>query len=124
MLHILLLVLKIIGIIIAAILGILVLLLCIVLFVPFRYEIKGRSEGDAPSLKGKIKVTWLLHLFRADVYYKDPVSYTHLCVRIERREVWNMDELTNMKEKKKRRMSKKDWVLILSLIHILIFFYF
>ena len=71
MLHILLLVLKIIGIIIAAILGILVLLLCIVLFVPFRYEIKGRSEGDAPSLKGKIKVTWLLHLFRADVYYKD-----------------------------------------------------
>ena len=29
-----------------------------------------------------------------------------------------MDELTNMKEKKKRRMSKKDWVLILSLIHI------
>ena len=40
MLHILLLVLKIIGIIIAAILGILVLLLCIVLFVPFRYEIK------------------------------------------------------------------------------------
>ena len=71
MLHILLLVLKIIGIIIAAILGILVLLLCIVLFVPFRYEIKGRSEGDAASLKGKIKVTWLLHLFRADVYYKD-----------------------------------------------------
>lgn len=71
MLHILLLVLKIIGIIIAAILGILVLLLCIVLFVPFRYEIKGRSEGTAASLKGKIKVAWLLHLFRADVYYKD-----------------------------------------------------
>lgn len=71
MLHILLFVLKIIGIIITAILGILVLLLCIVLFVPFRYEIKGRSEGTAASLKGKIKVTWLLHLFRADVYYKD-----------------------------------------------------
>lgn len=71
MLHILLFVLKIIGIIIAAILGILVLLLCIVLFVPFRYEIKGRSDGTAASLKGKIKVTWLLHLFQADVYYKD-----------------------------------------------------
>lgn len=71
MLHILLFVLKIIGIIIAAILGILVLLLCIVLFVPFRYEIKGRSDGTVATLKGKIKVTWLLHLFRADVYYKE-----------------------------------------------------
>ncbi len=41
MLHILLLILKIIGIIIAAILGILVLLIGIVLFVPVRYEAKG-----------------------------------------------------------------------------------
>ena len=49
MLHILLFVLKIIGIIITAILGILVLLLCIVLFVPYRYEIKGRSEGTDAS---------------------------------------------------------------------------
>ena len=27
-----------------------------------------------------------------------------------------MDELTNMKEKKKRRMSKKDWVLIVVIL--------
>lgn len=71
MLHILLLVLKFIGIIIAAILGILVLLVCIVFFVPVRYEIQGKSGGDLCSLKGKVKVTWLLHLFRADVYYKE-----------------------------------------------------
>ncbi len=71
MLHILLLILKFIGIIIAAILGILVLLVCIVLFVPVRYEIRGKSGGDLNSLKGKIKVTWFLHLFRADVYYKE-----------------------------------------------------
>lgn len=70
MLHILLLILKWIGIIVAAILGILVLLICIVLFVPLRYEVQGRSDGDLESLKGKLKVTWLLHLFRADVYYK------------------------------------------------------
>lgn len=71
MLHILLLILKWIGIIIAAILGILVLLICIVFFVPVRYEIQGKSEGTLDSLKGKIKVTWFLHLFRADVYYKE-----------------------------------------------------
>ena len=71
MLHILLLVLKFIGIIIAAILGILVLLACIVLFVPVRYEIQGKSDGSLESIKGKIRVTWLLHLFSADVYYKE-----------------------------------------------------
>lgn len=71
MLHILLLILKWIGIIIAAILGILVLLICIVFFVPVRYEIQGKSEGTLDSLKGKIKVTWFLHLFRTDVYYKE-----------------------------------------------------
>lgn len=71
MLHILLLILKIIGIIIAAILGILVLFLCVILFVPVRYEIQGKCDGTVDSLKGKITVTWLLHLFRVDVLYKE-----------------------------------------------------
>lgn len=71
MLHILLLILKIIGIIIAAILGILVLFLCVILFVPVRYEIQGKCDGTLDSLKGKITVTWLLHLFRVDVLYKE-----------------------------------------------------
>lgn len=70
MLHILLLILKIIGIIIAAILGILVLLICIVLFVPVRYEIAGKCDGNLDSLKGRAKVTWFLHLVRADICYK------------------------------------------------------
>ncbi len=71
MLHILLLILKFIGIIIAAILGILVLLVCIVLFVPIKYEVQGKCGGRIDSLKGKARVTWLLRLFRADLYYKD-----------------------------------------------------
>lgn len=74
MLHILLLILKIIGIIIAAILGILVLFLCIVLFVPVRYEIQGKCDGTVESLKGKLKVTWLLHLIRLDLLYKDKAA--------------------------------------------------
>ena len=40
MLHILLLILKVIGIIFAVILGILVLLACVVLYVPVRYDIR------------------------------------------------------------------------------------
>ncbi len=70
MLHIILLILKIIGIILAIILGILILLIGIVLFVPVRYELSGRCDGDVDSLKMKIKVTWLLHLVRADIFLK------------------------------------------------------
>lgn len=71
MLHILLLILKIIGIILAAILGILVLLICIVLFVPVRYEAAVKCDGTLESLKAKVTVTWLLRLIRADILYKD-----------------------------------------------------
>lgn len=71
MLHILILILKIIGIIIAVILGILLLLIAILLFVPVRYEVQGRCDGDLDSLKGKVQVTWLLRLIRADLLYKN-----------------------------------------------------
>lgn len=71
MLHILLLILKIIGIILAVILGILVLLVCIVMFVPVRYEATALCPGTLAGSKGKAKVTWLLHLVRADIYYKE-----------------------------------------------------
>ena len=71
MLHILLLILKIIGIIIAVILGILLLLIVILLFVPVCYEVQGRCDGSLDSLKGKVQITWLLHLLRADVLYKN-----------------------------------------------------
>ena len=70
MLHILILILKIIGIIIAVILGILLLLIAIFLFVPVHYEVQGRCDGDLDSLKGKVQVTWLLQLVRADILYK------------------------------------------------------
>ena len=71
MLHILILILKIIGIIIAVILGILLLLIAIFLFVPVHYEVQGRCDGDLDSLKGKVQVTWLLQLVRADILYKN-----------------------------------------------------
>lgn len=71
MLHILLLILKIIGIIIAVILGILLLMIAILLFVPVRYEVQGRCDGSLDSLKGKVHISWLLHLIRADVLYKN-----------------------------------------------------
>lgn len=59
------------GIIIAAILGILLLFLIILLCVPFQYEIAARCEGTMDSLKIKAKITWLLHLVCAEAFYTD-----------------------------------------------------
>lgn len=63
MLHILLLILKIIGILLLCILGMLVLGVVCVLFVPVRYRIEVvRNEGDGePPFAATVKITWLLH---------------------------------------------------------------
>lgn len=70
MIHILLLILKMIGVIIAVILGILVLLVCVVIFTPVRYQLDASCDGALDSLKVTGKVTWLLHLFRVDLIYE------------------------------------------------------
>ena len=62
MLHILLLILKVIGIIFAVILGILVLLACVVLYVPVRYDIRASCDGTFAGIRAGARVTWLLHL--------------------------------------------------------------
>lgn len=71
MLHILLTILKIIGIIVLAILGLLILLLCIVFFVPLRYELIAESKGDLKNTKLNLTFHWLLHLFSGYVIYNE-----------------------------------------------------
>lgn len=71
MLHILLLLLKIIGIVLLVILGILVLALCIALFVPLRYQGKASAEGTAESIKVKLRFSWLFHLFAGYMVYEE-----------------------------------------------------
>lgn len=63
MLHILLLILKIIGILLLCLLGVLVLGIAFTLFVPVRYRIEAvRKEGvGEPPVVLRVKVTWLLH---------------------------------------------------------------
>lgn len=64
MLHILLLILKIIGIVLLCILGVLILGLVCALFVPVRYRIEAvRQEGEGePPVAVTVKVIWLLHV--------------------------------------------------------------
>ena len=69
MLHILLTILKVIGIILLVILALIIALILIVLFVPVRYRIHVRKE-DSP-LEAKGTFTWLLKLLRVEVRYRN-----------------------------------------------------
>lgn len=63
MLHILLLILKIIGIVLAIIIGVLLFAIILILFVPVRYRVNAEGEwGKDEPFHVKIRVTWLLHL--------------------------------------------------------------
>lgn len=80
MLNILLFILKIIGFILAAILGILVLLICIALFVPFRYKVWGESKGNLDSTKLDFRGSWLLHLVSVTAAYREKEIHWRLRV--------------------------------------------
>lgn len=71
MLHIILAVLRIIGWILLAVLGFMVLLSCIVLFTPLRYEINAKCAGGLSSLDGRVNFSYFLHLISGSVRYAD-----------------------------------------------------
>lgn len=70
MLHVFLFILKIIGIILAALLGLLLLILLLLLFVPIRYRGRLRMEGD---FEAAAKVTWLLHMVSVPLSFREGV---------------------------------------------------
>lgn len=72
--HIVLLILKIIGIIILSLLGLLLTLVFLVLFVPLRYCVNGQKEGDR-EFEAEVKVSWLLHILTFVLEYKEKASY-------------------------------------------------
>ena len=80
MLHILFLILKIIGIILAVILGLLLLAICIVLFVPICYKADLHGSGNARELMVHAKVSWLFGLIKAVFALEN--GKTDLSVRI------------------------------------------
>ncbi len=70
--HVILTILKILGIILLVLLGLLLVIVFSVLFVPVRY----RLEGEKLSLgwseaNGKVRVSWLLHLIHLRIQYRE-----------------------------------------------------
>lgn len=98
MLHILLLILKIIGIIIVAILGILVLLIGVVLFVPVRYETKINCDDTIDGIDARAKVTWLMHLVKVTIYYQNRELSWRIRIAWKHMQSGQEDEQTMNKE--------------------------
>lgn len=73
MLHILVLIAKIAGIIILAVLGLLLLILFTVLCVPVRYRGNG-TYFDKPE--GTLKITWLLHIISMKLSYRETFDFS------------------------------------------------
>lgn len=69
MLHILLLILKIIGITVVVLLGLVMLVLCILLFAPIRYQVKAETSDGMKNLKVVAKASWILYLATAKYIY-------------------------------------------------------
>ncbi len=67
-----LLILKILGFILLGILGIIMLLIAVVLFVPIRYEAKVEAYEN-PNITAKVH--WLLHLLRVNASYEKNFDY-------------------------------------------------
>lgn len=71
MLHIILLILKIIGIVLLCVVGMLLLAIACMMFVPVRYRFRltREEDEDKPPVAVYAKVTWLLHLVNVLVRY-------------------------------------------------------
>lgn len=76
MLHILLLILKIIGIVLLCILGVLILGIACALFVPVRYriEVARKEEEGEPPVTATVKITWFLHFVNVLVRFSGNLS--------------------------------------------------
>lgn len=62
MLHIILLILKIIGIILLVLIGLVLLVSAVILLAPFQYQGMGSCKGTLNTLKAEVKVSWIFHL--------------------------------------------------------------
>ena len=94
-------VLKIIGISILSILGLLLFIILLVLFVPIRYRIFGEKMAESDFF-AEIKITWLLHIINILAWYKEELFYR---VRVFVFSVYKSD---NLKKKPKNKESVKE----------------
>lgn len=93
MIHIILLILKIIGIMIGVIVGLVLLCVCTVLFVPLRYRADAQYDKE---LQGSASVTWLFHLISIKGEFSSgDWSGSHFVIKIFGRRFFDSQENEN-----------------------------
>lgn len=102
MLHILLMVLKIVGILIAIILGLLLLAMLILVFAPLQYRLDGCCKGTLDTAEVNLRFTWLYRVFGGYVSYREGKSDWQ--VRI----LWKKLHVKNESENVKSDLPKKE----------------
>ncbi|MCM1536975.1 MAG: DUF2953 domain-containing protein [bacterium] len=130
MIHILLLLLKIIGITLLSVLGLLILIVLAVLFVPIRYSLDLKAEERAgndvspqdgadedgrtgTALKIRARVSWLLHLLHAQAVYDGAFSVVIRLFGIPVRRIPAPEDRSSApKEKKKKKKRPKNGHLV------------
>lgn len=108
MLHILFVILKILGIILACILGLLLLLILIVLFVPIRYRVDVKKREEVIV---KMRVNWLLRIVFMRGWFID--NQLHIKLRIFGFTIWDnlrpkKGKKVKIKKGKKEKSKKKE----------------
>lgn len=68
MLHIILFILKILGLLVLAVLGLVLAAALLILLVPVRYQAEGSYDG---KVKGKARITWLLHILSVTAQFEE-----------------------------------------------------
>lgn len=105
MLSVVLTILKIIGIAILVLLGVLLSIICIVLFVPLRYQAEGFYRD---TYKVKAKLSWLLHIVSFSLLYEKEQPL-QMKLRILGIPVFdNLHEKQNKKKREKTSSKKKN----------------
>lgn len=101
-LHIVLMILKIIGILLLILLGILLLTVFAILFCPVRYSAQGYKDEN--KYGGKAKVSWLCHLVSFSVWYDSSQGEAEYGIRIFGIPLLKVfEELSRRKEKKRKK---------------------
>lgn len=108
MLHIVLLVLKIIGIILAIVLGIMLLCLGAVLFVPLRYKVDADAIGDIDKLKARGRFTWFFRILTGRFVFEEGIFVSEVRffgkkIKIQE-DIQEEPQERNNKSKKKKKL--------------------
>lgn len=106
MLHIVLLVIKIIGMILVVILGLAMLVLCSLFFVPLRYRVEAKTEEGLPSVEAKVVFSWCLHALSGSADYKNGTFRWQTRIFGKKYDI-GKQRATKKTEKSKKRKSKE-----------------